>query len=426
MLPPRHHAVPLSSNSYQPLYSPMASIHSGTSNVPFTPSGFPPLVPYQPQPPTYPGQFVTTTPFSSYTFGSPNSAAGHPNQNQPNFVNQEYMPYPTASLRPTKIEQTDPTWSPVPMSNNLPPFQAQPYYTGQPQTAPQSGQAPWYHSGDNEARPSSMNATTPSTMQQQQNSYTPTPRNQQFPPQDHNAAKKTRFFMQKVKCLSHKQTCSQLPLMPVNIDNGFPNLTLSLGAQGSHVELTGLFDTCGSLNTGHLSFHLYIAAQNPEVVHSLRFFNSDDPFEPIKLEGAVSDPTDYDASRHGLLTAVIQYKTPYMTTKGHQISLSIALGSEVSTNTIFGLPTLSAFEFHLDMKTLSAFSPTVHETFQLTRAAGSLGLPAGAQFDLDDLRRQYEAAKVGLIVDNNAGRTRTEATTPGTAEPAYVGIDDFS
>ena len=131
---------------------------------------------------------------------------------------------------------------------------------------------------------------------------------------------------------------------------------------------------------------MFIAAQHPEVVHSLRFFDSEDPFEPIKLEGAVSDPSDYDASRHGLLTAVIQYKTPYTTSKGQRISLSIALGANVSTNTIFGLPTLSAFEFLVDLKTLSAFSPTVHETFQLTCSAGSLGLPAGAQFDLDDLR----------------------------------------
>jgi hypothetical protein len=169
---------------------------------------------------------------------------------------------------------------------------------------------------------------------------------------------------------------------------------------------------------------MFIAAQHPEVVHSLRFFDSEDPFEPIKLEGAVSDPTDYDASRHGLLTAVIQYRTPYTTTKGQHISLSIALGADVSTNTIFGLPTLSAFAFLVDLKTLSAFSPTVHETFQLTRSAGSLGLPAGAQFDLDDLRRQYEAAKVGLIVGNNNNeQAEAEAVTEGAS---YVGIDDFS
>jgi hypothetical protein len=224
------------------------------------------------------------------------------------------------------------------------------------------------------------NVTThPTSIQQQQNAgYAPAANsNPQFPPygDNNNSTKKTRFFVQSVKCHSQKPTASHLPPMSINIDNGFPNLTLNLGAHRNHIELTGLFDTCGSLNTGHLLFHMFIAAQHPEVVHSLRFFDSEDPFEPIKLEGAVSDPTDYDASRHGLLTAVIQYKTPYTTTKGQCISLLIALGADVSTNTIFGLPTLSAFEFLVDLKTLSAFSPTVqHETFQLTYSAGSLGL----------------------------------------------------
>jgi hypothetical protein len=214
--------------------------------------------------------------------------------------------------------------------------------------------------------------------------------------------------------------------MPINIDNGFPNLSLNLGTHRNNVELSGLFDTCGSLNTGQFLFHLYIAAQHPDVVHSLRFFNSTNPFEPIKLEGAVSDPTDYDASRHGLLTAVIhQYRTPYTTTTGQHISLCIALGSDVSTNTIFGLPTLSLFEFLVNLKTLSAFSPVVNEMFQLTRSAGSLGLPSGIQFDLDDLKRQYKAARVGLI-DSNSETDQNNETEAATAASQYVGVNDFS
>jgi hypothetical protein len=211
--------------------------------------------------------------------------------------------------------------------------------------------------------------------------------------------------------------------MPINIDNGFPNLALDIGASQGLVTLAGLFDTCGSLNTGYLPFHMYVASQHPDAVESLRFFNSDDPFEPIKLEGAVSDPADYDASQHGLLTAVILYNTPYKTKAGHSISVSIALGTEVSTNTIFGLPTLSAFEFLVDLKTLIAFSPIVKTEFQLTRSPGRLGLPSNAQFDVDDLRRQYEAARVGLRV-NSGANAPTDAIIPA-ARPT-VGVDDFS
>ena len=133
----------------------------------------------------------------------------------------------------------------------------------------------------------------------------------------------------------------------------------------------------------------------------------------------MSDPTDYDASRHGLLTAVIRYKTPYVTSEGHPVTLSIALGTDVSTNTIFGLPTLSAFEFVMDLKTLSARSPTVNETFQLTRSAGSLGLPTGVTFDLADLRRQYEAAKVSMMSNSSLSPMVGVSVSP-------LGVDDFS
>ena len=210
--------------------------------------------------------------------------------------------------------------------------------------------------------------------------------------------------------------------MPVNIDNGFPNLALDLGNDRGRIELTGLFDTCGSLNTGYLPFHVWIASQYPETVESLRFFNSNDPFEPIKLEGAVSDPADYDASRHGLLTAVIRYKTPYVTINGERVSMSVALGADVSTNTIFGLPTLSAFEFLLNLKTLTATSPSVNESFQLTRSAGTLGLPDGVSFNLEDLRRQFEAAK---IAEPRPSQYDSDLVTAAEENPS-VGVDDFS
>jgi hypothetical protein len=187
-------------------------------------------------------------------------------------------------------------------------------------------------------------------------------------------------------------------LCPSTVTSGFPTQPLTLvGFQVTLRSLDYLIPAGCSTQVTFL-FHVYIATQHPEVVKSLRFFNSDDPFEPIKLKRAVLDHTDYDASHHGLLTTVIRYKTPYTTTDGNQVSVSIALGMDVSTNTIFGVPTLTAFEFIIDLKKLSAFSPIMKETFQLTRSAGSLGLPAGIQLDLEDLRCQYEAAQIGLIV----------------------------
>ena len=122
---------------------------------------------------------------------------------------------------------------------------------------------------------------------------------------------------------------------------------------------------------------------------------------------------------------VNHYKIPdpaTLVTKAKQLETLLALGMDVSTNTIFGLPTLSAFKFIMDLKNLSAFSPIMKETFQLTRSAGSLGLPAGIQFDLEDLRRQYEAAQIRLIV----GDPEELNGMRGTFGPATTSVDDVS
>jgi hypothetical protein len=65
------------------------------------------------------------------------------------------------------------------------------------------------------------------------------------------------------------------------------------------------------------------------------------------------------------------------------------------------------------------------EEFQMTRSPGRLGLPASVQFDIDDLRRQYEAARVGLIVDDTADNNNEATDVPVTSAP-QVGIDDHS
>ena len=35
------------------------------------------------------------------------------------------------------------------------------------------------------------------------------------------------------------------------------------------------------------------------------------PFDPIKLRGAITSPFDYDVSKNGILSAAIEYHTPY-------------------------------------------------------------------------------------------------------------------
>ena len=181
--------------------------------------------------------------------------------------------------------------------------------------------------------------------------------------------------------------------MPIAIDNGFPNLAVDLGDSTDLFSLSGLFDTCGSLNTGYLPFHAWIASQHPHAVVEFRYYNGSTPFEPVRLEGAVTDPpcgvTD---STHGLLTAIVRYKTPYIDRTGSPISISFALGNDVSTNTIFGLPTITAFAFLVVMSELTAVSRNLNKTFTLSKSAGKLGLPDDVCFDPESHRRIHEAA----------------------------------
>ena len=76
----------------------------------------------------------------------------------------------------------------------------------------------------------------------------------------------------------------------------------------------------------------------PQVVESFEEFNGDNPFEPIKLMGAIRNPAIYDREQHGILSAVIRYTTPYILNNGHQFFLCFALGEDMSVNTILGVP----------------------------------------------------------------------------------------
>jgi hypothetical protein len=106
------------------------------------------------------------------------------------------------------------------------------------------------------------------------------------------------------------------------------------------VELVCLFDCGAALSSGYLPYHLWIMHEHPDFIASFETFDDDHPFEPIKLGGAISNPSDYDESKHGLLTAVIRYKTAYQDRDGHPINISFGLGTDMTVNTIFGLPSI--------------------------------------------------------------------------------------
>jgi hypothetical protein len=219
------------------------------------------------------------------------------------------------------------------------------------------------------------------------------------PPPSSVVPKKARFFVQLVKSFSTHLPPSPLvlPPMPIAIDNGLPHITFDLGADpGLDPSLCGLMDTCGALNTGYLLFHLWLKSERPDLVADFVSFDDSNPFEPIKLGGAIRDPSDFDATDHGNLTAVIRYYTPYIDISGSPITISFALGSDVTVNTIFGLPMLCDLDAVISLRSNSMHSRALNIDFPITRAAANFGLPPDCSFDPAAASR-HQASTCGLL-----------------------------
>jgi hypothetical protein len=209
------------------------------------------------------------------------------------------------------------------------------------------------------------------------------------------------------------------PPMPISINNGLPNIVFPLSNGDSTVlELVALFDTCGSLNSGDLSFHLWLAASYPDIVHEILFDDGPEGFDPIKLMGAVKESAN-TPEKHGVLTAVIRYKTPFVNSSGAPMLLSFALGSSVSTNTILGWPSMLALGLSFDIHRFKIFSHVLNHEFHVLQDAGRLGIPVGVHFDLHEFRQRHDAAKTMTLIKS------VPQSHGHAASSAYESIDSY-
>jgi hypothetical protein len=201
----------------------------------------------------------------------------------------------------------------------------------------------------------------------------------------------------------HERSESRPP-MPVAIDNGLPHISIHLGVKpgpsgDQPLDLEGILDTCSALNTGYDKFHFWLASMYPHCVAELIHCDDPDkPFEALRLLGVNAD--NNTLSTHGQLTSVIRYYSSY-TQRGRPVILSFALGPDVSTNTIIGLPTIDSFGLSIDLRTNRAHSSFCDTTFDIRRACVSHGLPPGVSFDLDHFRRTSQ--RVGTSATHHFG-----------------------
>lgn len=117
--------------------------------------------------------------------------------------------------------------------------------------------------------------------------------------------------------------------------------------------------TGGALNTGNLALHLHFRKCVPTAVTDYEQFDGPNPFDPIKLCGALLDPSDYDSIKHGILSAVIRYHTPYSTVQGKKVVLCFVLGADMSVDTIMGIPFIH--ELAMELRLVPQRQFLVHE-----------------------------------------------------------------
>jgi hypothetical protein len=162
----------------------------------------------------------------------------------------------------------------------------------------------------------------------------------------------------------------------------------------------------------------------PDIVAEFISFDDASPFEPIKLGGAIQDPAEFVSDDHGNLTAVIRYYTPYTDTTGSPITLSFALGSDVTVNTIFGLPMLCDLDAVISLRSNSMHSRSLNCDFPITRLAAKFGLPSGCSFDPAAASRNH-ASTLNLTPSAAASASDFAAASPHISNLATAS-DDMS
>ena len=188
--------------------------------------------------------------------------------------------------------------------------------------------------------------------------------------------KKARNFPLFVRsCQQQADISPALRPMPIRVDNGLPHLCLNLGLD-SDATLSVLFDSGAALSSGYLPYHLWIMRENPDIVASFERFDDSNPFEPIKLGGAIRHPDDYNASLHGQLTAIIRYKTPYFDNDGSPIRISFGLGNDMTVNTILGMPVIKDLGMLPNFRTAVVTCDDSPATFEIRYHETSCGFHA--------------------------------------------------
>jgi hypothetical protein len=140
-----------------------------------------------------------------------------------------------------------------------------------------------------------------------------------------------------------------LPLkraMPISIQSNLPHITIQFGANLDCPNCPWIccaVNLCTALTTGNFHFFALVAKRFP---HCIAKMYTPDDYAPIVLSGIVQSNEELVMTE---LEGGFLFHLPYRTWEGNIASLMVAMGSNISVNTIIGLPFMKATGMILDL-----------------------------------------------------------------------------
>jgi hypothetical protein len=133
--------------------------------------------------------------------------------------------------------------------------------------------------------------------------------------------------------------------LPIEIHCDFPHIILQLGAtlgEPNSPSIRAVIDTAAALTTGNLHFFAKIAKTFP---HTVAAIYAPQDYAPITLSGIVEQN---GVSITTELSVAFKFKLPYLTKDGNTTTFMVAVGPNVTVNTILGLPFIKQTKMIVD------------------------------------------------------------------------------
>jgi hypothetical protein len=167
-------------------------------------------------------------------------------------------------------------------------------------------------------------------------------------------------------------------ILTIKIHTAFPHITMQLGSilcGPDCPSIRAVIDTATTLTTGNLHFFAKIAKTFP---HTVAAVYAPQDYDPITLSGIVVQDGESVTTK---LTVAFKFKLPYLTKEGNPTTFMVAVGPNVTVNTILGLPfikqtkmivnvadqvaelcALDALPFPINFRRAQCHVPTINET----------------------------------------------------------------